>query len=180
MAKKQWALDQGSGELLLRTAVAGRAAKMGHRLTIAMRRWEATVGYTGSRPVALDLTVEADGLEVLRGEGGVKPISGPEKAIARQNALRSLGADKHPRIEFHADTITATDDGYDVAGALTIHGVTVPRTLHVDVAQDAAGAHYTCAETVTQTDFGIKPFSLMVGSLRVADDVEVTFSATGP
>jgi hypothetical protein len=37
-----WSLDGSHGELLIRTGVAGRAAQMGHRLTIAMRGWRAT------------------------------------------------------------------------------------------------------------------------------------------
>ena len=37
-----WSLDGSHGELLIRTGVAGRAAQMGHRLTIAMRSWQAT------------------------------------------------------------------------------------------------------------------------------------------
>ena len=31
---------------------------------------------------------------------------------------------------------------------------------------------------VTQTDFGVKPFSLMMGALKVADEVTIAFSAT--
>ncbi|HWT47423.1 MAG TPA: YceI family protein, partial [Mycobacterium sp.] len=70
-----WTIDASDGELLIRTGVAGRAARMGHRLTIAMNRWQATVNWTGAEPVAAELTVEIDSFEVLGGEGGVKGLS---------------------------------------------------------------------------------------------------------
>ena len=34
-----WKLDASDGQLLVKTGVAGRVAKMGHRLTIAMNTW---------------------------------------------------------------------------------------------------------------------------------------------
>ena len=101
-----WTLDASDGELLVRTGVAGRAARMGHRLTIAMTRWQATVSWDGAEPVTAELVVETDSFEVLRGEGGVKGLSGPEKALVRSNALRSLSAGRFPEIRFTADVLS--------------------------------------------------------------------------
>ena len=33
---------------------------------------------------------------------------------------------------------------------------------------------------LTQSDFGVKPYSLFMGSLKVADEVTIDFSATHP
>jgi hypothetical protein len=52
---------------------------MGHRLTIAMTTWRAGVRWSDGEPAEADLTVEVDSLEVLRGEGGLTPLSGPER-----------------------------------------------------------------------------------------------------
>ena len=92
-----WSLDASDGELLLGTGVRGRAARMGHRLTIAMTRWHATVNWAGSEPATVELVVETDSFEVLRGEGGVKGLSAPEKTLVRSNALKSLDASRFPR-----------------------------------------------------------------------------------
>ncbi len=73
---------------------------MGHRLTIAMTRWQATVNWEGGEPVTAELVVDTDSFEVLRGEGGVKGLSGPEKAVVRSNALKSLNASRFPEIRF--------------------------------------------------------------------------------
>jgi len=85
-----WTLDAADGELLVRTGVTGRAARMGHRLTIVMKRWQATVKWDKGRPVAADLAVETDSFQALRGEGGLKGLSEPEKALVRSNALGPL------------------------------------------------------------------------------------------
>ncbi|PRC56354.1 S-adenosyl-L-methionine-dependent methyltransferase, partial [Mycobacterium sp. ITM-2017-0098] len=42
MADTVWELGSSDGQLLLKTGVSGPAAKMGHRLTIAVD-WHATV-----------------------------------------------------------------------------------------------------------------------------------------
>jgi polyisoprenoid-binding protein YceI len=172
-----WTLDASDGELLIRTGVAGRAARMGHRLTIAMRRWQAAVGWAGAEPVSAELTVEVDSFEVLRGEGGVKGLSGPEKALVKSNALRSLDAGRYPEIRFTADTIDKTDEGYRLTGKLHIRGKS--RKYLIDLrTEDLGQAWQMSAESsVRQTEYGVKPYSLLMGSVRVADEVSVCFSA---
>ena len=172
-----WALDASDGELLLRTGVTGRAARMGHRLTIAMTRWRATVHWAGAQPVTAELAVETDSFEVLRGEGGVKGLSGPEKALVRSNALRSLDAGRFPEIRFTAETIDKTDYGYRLTGMLQIRGKS--RAHVIDLHADDLGDSWrmSAESVVRQSDYGVKPYSLLMGSVQVADEVTVSFTA---
>ncbi|WP_082973508.1 YceI family protein [Mycobacterium sp. E2327] len=172
-----WTLTASDGELLVRTGVAGRAARMGHRLTIAMTRWEATVAWASGEPVTAELTVDVDSFEVLRGEGGVKGLSGPEKAVVRSNALKSLGASRYPEIRFNADTIEKSGDGYRLTGKLHIRGQS--RKHVIDLRTEDLGDRWrmTVKSRVRQTDYGVKPYSLLMGSVRVDDEVTVSFSA---
>ena len=110
-----WTLDASAGELLVQTGVTGRAAKLGHKLTLAMTKWEVTVSSDGDTPIAATLTVDVSSLIVVRGSGGVKGLSGPEKALARSNALGALDAKHHPTITFRTDTIDSTERGYRLA-----------------------------------------------------------------
>ncbi|WP_244917486.1 YceI family protein [Mycobacterium shimoidei] len=172
-----WTLTAADGELLVHTDVGGRAAKMGHRLTIAMRRWRATVRWAAGEPIVAELAVEVNSLEVLRGEGGVTPLSGPEKALVRSNALRSLGAAEFPEISFDTDTIETSSGGYRLTGTLHIHGKV--REQVIDLRTDDLGESWrmSCQAVVTQTDFGIKPYSLLMGAVKVKDEVTVSFTA---
>lgn len=150
---------------------------MGHRLTIAMNRWHGSVGWAGDEPVTAELAVEMDSFEVLRGEGGIKGLSGPEMAVVKSNALKSLDAGRHPDIRFSADTIGRTDDGYRLIGTLQIRGKSREHVIEVRT-EDLGDAWRMSAESsVRQTDYGIKPYALLMGSVQVADDVSVSFSA---
>ncbi len=172
-----WTLTNADGELTIRTGVAGRAAKMGHRLTLLMESWRIDVTWQGKTPVAAALVVDVDSLQVLRGEGGVTPLSGPEKAVARGNALKTLDAKSFPTIEFHPDSIESTGDGYRLSGPLSIHGVSRPTTVDLTMTQDGDTWHLTCAAEVRQTEFKIKPFSMMMGTMKVDDAVTVALDA---
>lgn len=151
---------------------------MGHRLTIAMRQWQATVGWAGSEPASAELAVEVDSLQVLRGEGGVKGLSGPEKGMVRSNALKSLDAGRFPRICFTADTIETTAGGYRLAGMLQIRGKTREHVIDLRTEDLGDSWRLSSQSTVRQSDFGVKPFSLLMGSLKVVDDVTVSFKAS--
>lgn len=175
-----WTLDPSYGELLLTTGLTGPASAMGHRLTIAMTAWQATVTWAGDEPTAVELTVDVDSLQVLRGDGGVKGLTGVEKSLARSNALKSLDAKRFPQIRFSSSDVNAIDGGYRLSGTLEIHGRTRPRSVDLHVEELSQAWRMTCNESVSHADFGVKPYSLMMGALKVADDVAVSFTAEHP
>lgn len=175
-----WTLAASDGELLIRTGVKGRAARMGHRLTIAMTRWEASVAWADAEPVTAELIVEIDSFEVLRGEGGVKGLSGPEKALVKSNALKSLGANRYPEIRFAADAIDKTGDGYRLAGKLHIRGKSRKHVIDLRTEDLGDSWRMSVESRVRQTDYGVKPYSLLMGSVQVVDEVSVSFTAVHP
>ncbi|AKK28020.1 YceI family protein [Mycobacterium sp. EPa45] len=177
MTDTAWKLTAAEGELQILTGVGGPAAKMGHRLTIAFAAWQAEVHWRGDDPVAARLVVDVDSLQVLRGEGGVTPLTGPEKGVVRSNALKSLDAKKYPAITFVADDIDAISTGYRLTGTVEIHGKSRPQS--VDLAVEDAGDTWvmTTSVAVVQSQFAIKPYSLFMGTLKVADEVTLRFTA---
>lgn len=150
---------------------------MGHRLTIAMTRWRATVSWSDSQPVNARLTVETDSFEVLRGDGGVKGLSAAEKALVRSNALKSLSASRFPEISYAADAIKNAGDGYRLTGTLHIRGVSRDHVVEVRTEDLGESWRMSVESTIRQSDYGIKPYSLLMGSVQVADDVSLSFSA---
>src|SRR5689334_3774359 len=139
---------------------------MGHRLTIAMTRWQATVSWAGAEPVAVELAVETDSFEVLRGEGGVKGLSGTEKALVRSNALKSLDAGRFPEIRFTAEAIDKAGDGYRITGALQIRGKSREHVIDLRTEDLGDAWRMSTESSVRQTDYGVKPYSLLMGSVR--------------
>ena len=176
MTAGDWLFGPSNGDLTITTGVAGRAARLGHRLVIAVTAWTAEVSWNDGEPSGVDLTFELDSLQVLEGRGGLKPPSGPEKALARVNAVKSLEVKNFPRGFFRAATVEKTADGYRLVGVLEIHGTSRDRMIDLRVEDRGDDWGLSCTAEVTQSDFGIKPYSLMMGALKVADEVTVSFS----
>ena len=173
-----WTLDAADGELTLHTGVTGRAARMGHRLTIAMASWQSHVKWVDGEPDSAELVVEVDSLQVLRGAGGVKSLSGTERAVVRSNALKSLSARRFPEISFAAEVIEPIDQGYRLTGTLRIRGKSREHVVALRT-DDLGDSWRLSTETqVRQSDYGVKPYSLFMGSLQVTDEVTVSFAAT--
>jgi polyisoprenoid-binding protein YceI len=107
----------------------------------------------------------------------VKGLTGPEKALARSNALKTLEAKRFPHIIFRSDQIAKRDDGYRLTGTLEVHGKA--REQVVDLRVDDLGDSWrmSCEAVVRHSDFGVKPYSMMMGAMKVADEVTVSFSA---
>ncbi|MGV9800917.1 YceI family protein [Mycobacterium sp. NPDC003449] len=171
----RWTLGTESGDLLLHTGVAGSAARMGHRLTIACASWRAVVNWDGAQPSAVEVTVDLESLQVLSGEGGLTPLSGAEKTLARSNAVKTLRANKFPQARFRCDEIGRDGEGYRLTGTLELAGRTGAQT--VLVAADGPG-RIAGEARVRHSDFGIRPYSMMMGAMKVADEVRVSLSVT--
>lgn len=178
MTATQWQLDASDGQLLVHTDVAGRASKMGHRLTIAMERWQASVSWSGESPTGVDLVVEVDSLRVLQGAGGVTPLTPPEKTLIRSNALKCLSADKHPQIRFACDDVEPAGDGYRLSGTLEINGRRKPHVVAVRVAREDGSWQVSGDTKVRHSDFGVRRYSMLMGAMQVADEVTVSLSVS--
>ena len=171
-------LDRDSGTLRIRTTVEGRASRMGHRLTIDIADWNAAVELTGLQPTTVELTADLTSLQVISGDGGVTPVSPVDKAAIKHNALKSVHADDFPVVTFAADSCAPTADGFELQGDLTINNHTSAHPVRVVVSETDSGWKVSGRSAVVQTEFSIKPYSLMVGALRVGDEVSVEFQAS--
>lgn len=92
-------------------------------------------------------------------------------------------AAKFPISTFQSERITPSGDGYEVAGNLTLHGVTKPVVLHMDPpSKDQIGpdgkAHrgFSATTTLHRQDFGLLwNGTVKSGDNVLGDDVKMTF-----
>ena len=180
MSAVQWNIGPADGELIVKTDKTGPAAKTGHRLTIDVGDWTGTVDVEDLIPQSVSLRVVVDSLTVRSGEGGLTPMTGAERTLARSNAVKSLKASKFPEITFTTTSVTPTDGGYRLDGNLTVAGTTVAHSVDVAVAETDAGWDLSAQTTVSHKAIGLKPYSLAMGALKVADEVGLEFSAALP
>lgn len=178
MGDADWTLDETDGQLLVHTDVAGPAAAFGHRLVIAVESWRARVRWRAAEPVAVTLHADVDSLQVRRGEGGLSTMTGPEKTLVRFNALRTLGARNHPRIEYTTTAVDRRRGGYRLTGTLEVAGTARGQALELRTEDFGEFWAMSARAELRHTDFGLRPYSMLLGALRVSDAVTVSFSAT--
>jgi polyisoprenoid-binding protein YceI len=155
--------------LAVHTRRGGAAAKAGHDLDIEVTAWEATLEI-GEEPSAAraELTADATSLRVRTGTGGMQALGDDDKDNIHQTIDDEVL--KRQDIVFRSTRVESAGHGLRVEGELTLAGTTKP--LGFDLAVGADGA-LAGTVTVTQTSFGMKPYSALWGALKVLDEVEV-------
>jgi polyisoprenoid-binding protein YceI len=166
-------IGPGCGHLIVRTRREGLAAKAGHDLTIDVTMWSGDLMHNPNDLPAttLAVTIDLDSLSVREGAGGALPLTDRDRKEINATMRRILGSSASPAT-FVAIRVIASGDGGAIDGTLTIHGTDRPLRLAV-VHGDAH--RYRGTATVTQSAFGIKPYSGMFGTLKVRDEVQIEF-----
>lgn len=160
-----------SATLAVRTKRGGAAAKAGHDLLIHVTRWEGTLEVgEDAQPTGATLSADATSLRVREGSGGIQTLSDDDKA----NIETTIDDDVLERrdIEFRSTRVEPGADGrLSMEGELTLAGKTKPIAFDLTVGEDG---HVSATAVVTQTRWGMKPYSALFGTLKVLDDVEVS------
>jgi polyisoprenoid-binding protein YceI len=166
-------LGPDTGTLLVKTKRAGAAAVAGHDLTIEVTSWNATLDVAAD-PRAIALEADARSLRVREGTGGIQKLGEDDKDGIRRTIEEEVL--RHPVIEFRSSAVDAgTGSGrLNVRGDLQLAGKVAPITFELILGEDG---RLIGSATVKQTAWGIKPYSALFGTLKVADQVEVTIDA---
>ena len=172
-------VGSADGSLTLLTGRQGLAGKAGHDLTLTVKNWsgEATLDDSGAlTELAVSATLAS--LEVTKGEGGLKPLSDKDKVTILDQAAKTLQAQKHPLVTFTMSGTTGGNDQQQVTGMATIAGASRPVSADLTVTRTGQQARIVGSADVIQTAFGIKPYTGMLGALKVRDLVEVRVEVT--
>ncbi len=173
-------IGPSQGTLQLHTGREGMAKKVGHDLVIEAQRWTAKVNVDAddlTRSTAT-VTVDTRSLEVVSGEGGAKPLSDKDRKDIKENIDKKvLKTDKFPEITFSSSRVESKGaDKVTAHGDVTIMGTARPATMDITVSGNKASG----TMTLKQSDWGIKPFSALMGALKLADVLQVKVDATVP
>jgi polyisoprenoid-binding protein YceI len=97
----------------------------------------------------------------------VSPLGDEEKA----GIARTIDDDvlKGTAITFRSTSVSRSGDTIDVAGELQLAGATRPLTFTLTERDGGVAG----SARIKQTDWGMKPYSALFGTLKVADEVEV-------
>jgi YceI-like domain len=158
-----------NAELLVHTTRTGAAAKAGHDLQIEVTSWSATVD-VGER-TTVSLSADGGSLRVREGRGGIQSLGEDDKASIRQSIDDEVL--KRTPIEFRSSEVRTEGDRLHVRGTLEALGRSVPLQFELNVADGKLAGE----AVVKQSDLGLKPYSILFGTLKVSDEVRVTIAA---
>jgi len=162
-------LGPDNASLTVETGRSGAAAKAGHDLVIEVTSWEATLDVGDSS--SLELTADPTSLHVREGTGGMQALKDDDKDDIRKTIDKDVL--KKKGIAFKSSSVEASGGGLKVSGDLELGGKTNP--VSFDLSEN--GGTLQGSATVTQSDWGIKPYSALFGALKVNDDVKVVVEA---
>ena len=163
-------LGPQDGELIVHTGKGGAAAKAGHELTIEVTRWKGTIDHG-----AMTLTADPRSLRVLEGTGGMMALGDDDKDGISQTIDEEVM--KGRPIEFRSTRVEQSGSRLEVTGDLNLYGFKRSLDFAINVDEDG---RITGSAFIKQTDWKVKPFSALFGTLKVADVVEVSIDARVP
>ena len=162
-------LGPEDGTLTVRTGRKGAASKAGHDLRLEVTKWQATLEL-GDQP-SMTLSADSRSFKVREGTGGVKSLDDDDKANIEQTIDDEVL--KGGAIQFRSTGVAVDRERLSVHGDLEIGGRTQPIAFDLLL----SGGRLAGSAVVHQPSFGIKQYSALFGTLKVADEVTVSIDA---
>jgi len=177
-------IDPDRSRLRVLVYRSGALARLGHDHVIlahGLGGWVANPGKPAAASFYLRLPVDefvVDDAEA-RAQAGPEfadPVDDDAKAGTRHNMLGPalLNATLHPLIQIHAVSFAGTEPNLQATVIVSIAGhdstQVVPLHLRRAAGEVAASAEFP----LRQTDLGLTPFSVMMGALRVEDQMQIS------
>ena len=179
-----------SEESLLQVLVyrGGAMARLGHNHVIASHQLGGSV-YVTDDPLAtrFDIAFPVDGLTV--DEPALREAAGPDFPPAVPQSARDgthknllsealLDGANYPEIRLRALDIRAAGENYDAGVEITFKGQAYVQRVPVSVRREPGLVVASGEFPLRQSELGLKPFSVAMGSLVVLDEMHIRFEVT--
>jgi polyisoprenoid-binding protein YceI len=168
-----YVIDPGISRFTVRAFATGLLSALGHSPTIGIRNFqgEVRVGSDSLEGAGLNLKIDTRSLAVL------DQISDKDRReMERQMNEEVLETARFPEIVYECARASGSlGEAITLDGQLTMHGVT--RNQPVEVRFHTMGSLLKASGefTVRQTDYNIKLVSAVAGTLRLKDELKLSF-----
>jgi hypothetical protein len=174
-------VDSANSIVRIKVLRGGAMAKFGHDHIVASRDIQGYLLLGDDNSCRADFYAPLNQLivddPVLRDQASL--VTTPsEKDIAgtKTNMLISLEADEFPFVQLQSLDCAGVMDGQPVATNIGLHGIFQEQQLIMAVAQPSSNSFVISGSfAILQTDFGIEPFSVFNGLLKVEDRLEISY-----
>jgi polyisoprenoid-binding protein YceI len=160
--------DEKAAECLVFTFKEGLLSPLGHDLKLHVTRFVVEVA---DDRIAVEARFDAASLRVQAAmvDGREAQVSARDRRSIESTIVEEiLRARRFPEIVFRSTAVTPNE----LRGALTLVG----RTRDVVCKHEVEGGRHVATARLHQPDFGIAPYSAMLGTLRIRPDVLVRVS----
>ena len=174
-------IDQSRSVLVVQLFRDGVAARLGHDHVVRATRFSGLVRFDPTAPQSASIRVDVDAAGLKADEPSMRSrfsVSGAPTAsdIAEietsMKSERQLYVSRFPRITLVSDRITRdAPERYQVAGQLTIRGVTQAVRFPATVRMEGDVLHATATIEFLQTSFGFQPYRAALGAIKNKDGV---------
>ncbi len=160
---------------------SGMLSFLGHSPTFAVRALSGAVVFEGDtiNAMRLELAVRADSLELLD-----KVSASDRREIEGTMRGDVLETTAYPEVRFESAEVSgdAVARGHyraRVAGRLALHGVTLPHAVNAEVLIFADGVRLRGESVLRLSDYRIRPVTALGGTIRLKDELKVSFNLAG-
>jgi polyisoprenoid-binding protein YceI len=176
---REFRVDAAASQVTVRVGRAGAFGFAGHDHEVAVPKVDGTIVFDSADATHSTITLKFD-VTAMKVTGRGEPAADVPEVQRVMLSDRVLDAQRYPTIAFTSRRIVIVTQAVDrlalrVDGDLTLHGVTRPITIPVEVRLTGDQLAATANATVRQTDFGIRPVTAGAGTVRVKDELEVAF-----
>jgi len=178
-AVREFRVDAAASQVTVHVGRAGAFGFAGHDHEVAVPNMDGTIVLDSADATRSTITLRFD-VTAMKVTGRGEPAADVPEVQRVMLSDRVLDAQRYPTIAFTSRRIVIVKQAGDqlvlrVEGDLTLHGVTRPITVPVEVRLAADQLTATANATVRQTDFGIRPVSAGAGTVKVKDELEIAF-----
>ena len=164
-------ITEREGEVRIFTEKDGLLSAVAHDLELGVERFR--IEWDDAR-AKLTATFDTRSLRVLhpivRGAPSPSSLSSKDLRKIEENIQRDvLATARHPEVRFESSAIEPDGEGYRLTGTLTLHGTSRPLTARAS----RIGDRFVTELTLDQREFGITPYSAMMGTLKIKPLVRV-------
>ena len=168
-------IGAGTSRLLVKTFAGGPLAAFGHDLVFAAPIHKGEITFDAEKLTgSVNLRIRTDTI-ALQGDKSEKD----RREIERTLKEKVLEVSKYGEIVYISDeaTIRKVDGGYEVevAGSLTIHGVTRHQPVRAKVIPTGSMLRAFGEFSVRLSDFAIEQVTVAGGAMKVKDEIKATF-----
>lgn len=156
----------------------GVLSAMAHDLKIRVDRWSMDVSEDLSR-ISASFEPTSLNVECVMKDGVESPgtLSGLYKGQIEKNIQKDvLKTKKFREVSFASSSVSAAGDGFEVEGTLKLCG----KSGRVAARVAREGDRLVAEIPIHQPDFGIKPYSAMLGTLKIKPGIRVKISVPAP